>query len=81
MSEVSCRTTQPLVRSQIMVHASATEIEYYATEQWAGDLGELVEYVLQANGSAVEPVFGRTGPEDPSPDLETAVGFLPVSVV
>jgi ABC-type uncharacterized transport system auxiliary subunit len=49
------RTTDALARSQIMIQASPTEIEYYATAQWAGDLAALVRQKLTAEfGPVVE---------------------------
>lgn len=51
------QTTEALSRGQIMIHASATEIEYYATERWAGSLGELVQQKLTVEFG--EPVEGR----------------------
>jgi len=42
------RTTEALARSQIMAVASPTRVEYYATDQWAGSLGELVQQKLAA---------------------------------
>jgi uncharacterized lipoprotein YmbA len=49
------RTTDALGRSQIMIQATPTRIEYYATAQWAGDLAELVRQKLLAEfGPAVE---------------------------
>ncbi|MBD3854463.1 MAG: membrane integrity-associated transporter subunit PqiC [Acidobacteria bacterium] len=42
------RTTEALARSQIMISASATEVEYYATGQWAGSVGETVQQKLTA---------------------------------
>lgn len=51
------RTTEALSRSQILIYTSATEIEYYATEQWAGSLGELVQQKLAVEFG--EPVEGR----------------------
>jgi ABC-type uncharacterized transport system auxiliary subunit len=42
------RTTEALGRSQIMVLASPTRIDYYATAQWAGSVGELVQQKLAA---------------------------------
>jgi len=49
------RSTEALGRSQIMVLASPTRIEYYATDQWAGSIGELVQRKLAAEfGPAVE---------------------------
>jgi len=41
-------TTQALGRSQIMVLASPTQIDYYATDHWAGSVGELVQQKLEA---------------------------------
>jgi len=49
------RTTEALGRSQIMIRASSTRIEYYAVDQWAGGVGELVQQKLAAEfGPAVE---------------------------
>lgn len=42
------RTIEALSRSQIMVLASPTRIEYYATDHWAGSVGELVQQKLAA---------------------------------
>jgi uncharacterized lipoprotein YmbA len=42
------RSTEALGRSQIMVLASPTRVEYYATDQWAGSIGELVQRKLAA---------------------------------
>ena len=42
------RTTEALGRSQIMVLASPTRIDYYATDHWAGSVGELVQQKLAA---------------------------------
>ena len=51
------RTTEALGRSQIMVLASPTRIDYYATDHWAGSLGELVQQKLAAEFGP--PVDGR----------------------
>lgn len=49
------RTTEALGRSQIMIRASATRVEYYAVDQWVGGIGELVQQKLAAEfGPAVE---------------------------
>ena len=49
------RTTEALGRSQIMVLMSPTRIEYYATDHWAGSLGELVQQKMAAEfGPAVD---------------------------
>jgi uncharacterized lipoprotein YmbA len=50
-------TTEALGRSQIMVLASPTRIDYYATSQWAGSVGELVQRKLAAEFGP--PVEGR----------------------
>jgi len=42
------RTTEALGRNQIMVLASPTRIDYYATDHWAGSVGELVQQKLAA---------------------------------
>jgi hypothetical protein len=51
------RTTEALSRSQIMVLASPTRVEYYATDQWAGSVGETVQQKLATEFGA--PVDGR----------------------
>ena len=51
------RTTEALSRSQIMVLASPTKIEYYATDHWAGSVGELVQQKLAAEFG--QPADGR----------------------
>ena len=50
-------STQALGRSQIMVLASPTRIDYYATDHWAGSIGELVQQKLAAEFGP--PVDGR----------------------
>jgi len=50
-------TTQALGRSQIMVLASPTRIDYYATDHWAGSVGELVQQKLAAEFGP--PIDGR----------------------
>jgi ABC-type uncharacterized transport system auxiliary subunit len=40
------RTTEALGRNQILIYTSPTEIEYYAADQWAGGVGELVRQKL-----------------------------------
>jgi uncharacterized lipoprotein YmbA len=42
------RTTEALGRSQIMALASSTRVEYYASDQWAGSVGEQVQQKLAA---------------------------------
>ena len=42
------RSTEALSRSQIMVLESATRVDYYATDHWAGSIGELVQRKLAA---------------------------------
>jgi uncharacterized lipoprotein YmbA len=42
------RTSEALGRSQIMILASPTAVEYYATDYWVGGLGELVQQKLAA---------------------------------
>ncbi len=51
------KTIEALSRNQILIYTSATEIEYYASEQWAGSLGELVQQKLAVEFG--EPVEGR----------------------
>jgi len=42
------RSTEALSRSQIMVLESPTRVDYYATDHWAGSIGELVQRKLAA---------------------------------
>jgi len=49
------RTTDALSRNQIMVLASPTRIEYYATDNWVGKLADLVHQKLAAEfGPGIE---------------------------
>ena len=41
-------TTESLGRSQIVIQASPTRIDYYATDRWASGVGEMVEHKLAA---------------------------------
>jgi len=45
------------------------------------DPREFFEYVLQSHGSSVEAILRGTGPKNPSPNLQAAVGILPVAIV
>jgi len=48
-------TTEALGRSQILIQASPTRIEYYAVDRWASGVGELVQRKLIAEfGPEVE---------------------------
>jgi ABC-type uncharacterized transport system auxiliary subunit len=51
------RTTEALGRSQILIAPSETRVEYYATDHWAGGVGELVQRKLAAEFGP--PVEGR----------------------
>jgi uncharacterized lipoprotein YmbA len=51
------RTTEALGRSQIMVLASPTRVDYYATRHWAGSVGEQVQRKLVAEFGP--PIEGR----------------------
>jgi ABC-type uncharacterized transport system auxiliary subunit len=42
------RSTEALGRSQIMVLETPTRVDYYATDHWAGSIGELVQRKLAA---------------------------------
>lgn len=42
------RESEPVARKNIMIQRSATEIEYYALDQWAASPGELVAQKLDA---------------------------------
>jgi uncharacterized lipoprotein YmbA len=49
------RTVEPLTRKDILIRTAPTRIEYYATEQWAAALDELVTEKLMAEfGPRVE---------------------------
>ncbi len=41
------RVAQALSRDEIMIKTSPTEVEYYATDQWVANIGELVARKLQ----------------------------------
>lgn len=49
------RTSEALGRRQILIQTSPTRIEYYATDQWAGDVGELVAQKLTAELAPAAP--------------------------
>lgn len=51
------RVGEALNRSRIMIQVSPTEIDYYATEQWAGGLGEMLRQKLAAEFG--QPEEGR----------------------
>ncbi len=51
------RPSEALARKDILIKKSATQIEYYAGEQWAANVGELVAEKLQAEFG--HPVEGR----------------------
>lgn len=42
------RTTEALGRRRILIQATPTRVEYYATAEWAGGLGELVTEKLRS---------------------------------
>lgn len=42
------RPSEPLTRKEILIKKTATQIEYYAVDQWAADVGELVTEKLKA---------------------------------
>ncbi len=49
------RTSDALGRPQMAIHTSPTQIEYYAIDQWVGDLGELVGRKLAAELGSATP--------------------------
>ena len=51
------RTSEAVARSQILIHASPTEVDYYATDQWVAGRGERVQQKLAAEFG--QPVEGR----------------------
>lgn len=50
------RPSEALSRPGIMIKKSPTQIEYYATDHWAANLGELVTQKLQAELGAIDPI-------------------------
>lgn len=48
------QTTEALSRSQILIQSSPTRVVYYATDRWAGSIGELAQQKLTAE-------FGEPG--------------------
>jgi ABC-type uncharacterized transport system auxiliary subunit len=42
------RPTEPLTRKDILIKKTSTQIEYYALDHWAADVGELVTEKLKA---------------------------------
>jgi len=42
------REAEPLARKDILIQRSPTQVEYYAVDQWAATLGELVGQKLEA---------------------------------
>jgi uncharacterized lipoprotein YmbA len=58
------QTSDALSRPGILIAASATRVEYYATQRWAGAIGELVTQKLNAEldrGSDNAPTYRLTG--------------------
>lgn len=49
------RPSEALARPGIMIKKTPTQIEYYATDHWAANLGELVTQKLQAELGTVQP--------------------------
>lgn len=48
LESVRIRSANALTRPQIMIRTKPTEITYYATHDWASDLGEMVAEKLKA---------------------------------
>ena len=63
------RESEALARKDILIKKSPTEIEYYASDQWAAALGELVSQKLQAEFGA------RSGTEDTLAVTGTILNF------
>ena len=51
------RPSEALARPGIMIKKSPTQIEYYAADHWAANLGELVTQKLQAEMGSIAPGF------------------------
>lgn len=49
------RVAEPLNRAQILIRAAPTRIEYYAVDEWAGSLGEMVARKLAAELGGGDP--------------------------
>ena len=55
-------TSDALARPELLIQASPTRIEYYAIDQWASDLGEMVQEKLQVEfGEAESPTYRIEG--------------------
>lgn len=56
------RTSDALSRPEILIQASPTRVEYYAVDQWASDLAEMVQEKLQIElGPAESPDYRIEG--------------------
>lgn len=56
VEEVRIRAGEAVARREIMIRTSPTEVEYYATQRWAADLGEQL-------GEKLKTEFGRSAGE------------------
>lgn len=80
-------TTESLGRSQILILASPTRIEYYATDRWASGVGELVQQKLAAEFGPVEAgrptlkVAGRVTAFEQKDEETGAKGWVRLAVV
>lgn len=57
VEEIRIRAGEAVARREIMIRTSPTEVEYYATQRWAADLGEQLSEKLKTE-------FGRSGGEE-----------------
>jgi len=48
------RPAESLVRSDILIHKTPTQVEYYALDRWAASLGELVAHKLNAEFGPID---------------------------
>jgi uncharacterized lipoprotein YmbA len=48
-------TSEPLARRNLLIQTSPTEVEYYALDEWAAGVAELVTKKLEAEFGAPEP--------------------------
>ncbi len=61
LDSVRIRPGEAVSRREIMIRTSPTEIEYYATQLWAADLGEQLSEKLKAEfGPALTPSLAVT---------------------
>jgi uncharacterized lipoprotein YmbA len=48
------RPAESLVRTDILIHKTPTQVEYYALDRWAASLGELIAHKLNAEFGPID---------------------------